>query len=366
MERRTFITTTGALSLSAIAGCIGGNAEPSAEILADPPEGITVSDIDASTDSNELTGDGLVVTGVLENTGSETARIPLIEAVFYDADDVRLGESNNLIQSTDPIASGEKVQFQIFYFGDPAEVARYTLTFSGSTSTSGSTAASAGTETPTRTETSTPEPVSESFFDGFETGDIRTSTRWSLDLQDKVATQPKEADAQIVSESAPDGGSGSLSISVLNGGRAVITSSEQYRWDAPWLVEGMFKPQVRDSRFAYTRIGLYGGEVLLDMAFNTTSVGIQGRNEQVTPVQEDIGEWKDNVWYAYDCEYDGESRYLLTVWEASESRPTSPTAVTTGRPLNDSELPLMIRAYAGGDVTVNHAFIGYQAGESME
>jgi hypothetical protein len=105
---------------------------------------------------------------------------------------------------------------------------------------------------------------------------------------------------------------------------------------------------------------------LLDIDFASTSAGIIGRNEGVNPVQEDIGEWQDDVWYAYDCEYDGESRFLFTVWEASQTRPSSPTAVTTGRTLSDTEMPMMIRAYAGGDIIVNHAFIRYKAGEALE
>jgi hypothetical protein len=360
MERRIFLTTTSALSITAIAGCLGGgNPEPASEIISDPPSGIAVSDISTRTDSSELTGEGLIVTGTLENTRNESVRVPRIDAVFYDADEIRLDDNYNFGETSNTIAPGERVRFEIVHLGDPTEVARFTLAFAGSTPSS-------GTPTETETPTPTPEPVNESFSDDFEAGDIRTSTQWSLNLQDKQATQQKEADAQIMSESAPDGGSGSLSIAVQNGGRAVLTSSEQFRWDAPWLVEGMFKPQVRNNRFAYTRIGLFGSEVLLDMDFSSGTAGITGQNESVNPIQENIGEWQDGVWYAYDCEYDGDSRYQLTVWDTSQTRPTSPTAVTTGRTLSDTEMAMMIRAYAGGDITVNHAFIRFTAGEALE
>lgn len=360
MERRVFLTTTGALSIAAVAGCLGrGNPEPASEIVSDPPAGIAVSDITTRTDSSELTGEGLIVTGTLENTGDVSVRVPRIDAVFYDADDVRLDDSYNFGETSNTIAPGEKVRFEIVHLGEPTEVARFTLAFAGSPPVD-------PTPTATETPTPTPEPVSESFSDDFEAGDIRTSTQWSLGLQDKQATQQNEADAQIVSESAPDGGSGSLAIAVQNGGRAVLTSSEQFRWDAPWLVEGMFNSQVRDSRFAYTRIGLFGGEVLIDMDFSSGTAGITGRDERVNPVEENIGEWQDGVWYAYDCEYDGDSQYQLSVWDTSQTRPSSPTAVATGRTLSDTETTLMIRAYAGGDITVNHAFIRFTAGEALE
>ena len=366
MERRRFLTTTGVLSITAVAGCLGGNPpDPTSEIIVDPPTGIVVSDISTRTESSELTGEGLIVTGTLENIGDETVRIPRIDAVFYNADDVRLDETYNYGESSDRIAPGEKVQFDIVHLGDTTEVARFTLAFAGSTS-----GGPDSSDTPTKTEDETPEetpkPVSESFSDEFESRDIRTSTRWSLNLQDKQATQQKEAEAQIVEEAAPDGGNGSLSVTVRNGGRAVLTSSEEFRWDAPWRVDGMFKPQVQNNRFAYTRIGVFGGEVLLEIDFATSTAGITGRNESVTPVQEDIGEWQEGVWYAYNGEYDGDSRYLFTVWDASETRPESPTAVTTGRTLSDTEMPMMLRAYAGGDVTVNHAFIRYNAGDEVE
>lgn len=356
--------------MTAVAGCLGGNPpEPTSEIIADPPNGIVVSDISTRTESSELTGEGLIVAGTLENTGDEPVHVPRIDAVFYNTDDVRLDETYNYGESSDRIAPGEKVQFDIVRLGDTTEVARFTLAFAGSTSGgsgSSDTPTEAEDETPEETEEETPEPVSESFSDEFESGDIRTSTLWSLNLQDKQATQQKEAEAQIIEEAAPDDGNGSLSVTVRNGGRAVLTSSEEFRWDAPWRVDGMFQPQVRDDRFAYTRIGLFGGEVLLEMDFASAAVGITGRNESVTPVTEDIGEWQDDVWYAYDGQYDGDSRYLLTVWDASETQPESPTAVTTGRTLSDAEMPMMIRAYAGGDITVNHAFISYRAGEALE
>ena len=365
MDRRAFLMTTGALSITTVAGCLGGgNTEPTSEIIADPPTGILVSDITTGTESSELTGDGLLVTGTLENTRDESVRVPRIDAVFYDSGDVRLDDSYNFGETSDRIAPGERVRFEIVYLGDPTEVARFTLAFAGSSP--GPAISSTSTPTETETPTATPEPVSESFSDEFESGDIRTSTQWSLDLQDKQATQETEAEAQIVAESAPDGGTGSLSVTVRDGGRAVLTSSEEVRWDAPWRVEGMFKPQVRNNRFAYTRIGLFGGEVLLDMDFGSATAGITGRNNSVNPVQEDIGEWRDGVWYAYDCEYDGDSRYQLTVWDASQTRPTSPTAVTTGRTLTNTEMAMMIRAYAGGDVTINHAFIRFTAGEALE
>jgi hypothetical protein len=357
--------------MTAVAGCLGGNPpEPTSEIIADPPTGIVVSDISTRTESSELTGEGLIVTGTLENTGDEPVRVPHIDAVFYSADDVRLDDTYNYGETSDRIAPGEKVQFDIVYLGDTTEVARFTLAFAGSTSVGSNPSTDTTTETENETseepEEEPSEPVSESFSDEFVSGDIRTSTQWSLNLQDKQATEQKEAEAQIVEEAAPDGGSGSLSVTVRNGGRAVLTSSEEFRWDAPWRVDGMFKPQVQNNRFAYTRIGLFGGEVLLEIDFASSMAGITGRNESVTPVQEDIGEWQDGVWYAYNGEYDGDSRYLLTVWDASEARPESPTAVTTGRTLSDTEMPMMIRAYAGGDVTVNHAFIRYNAGEELE
>jgi hypothetical protein len=240
-------------------------------------------------------------------------RVPRIDAVFYAADDVRLDDSYNCRETSNTIGPGEKVRFEIVYLGNPADVTRFTLSFADSTPG----ASTSPTPTETQTPTSTPEPVNESFSDDFDEGDIRTSTLWSLDLEDKMTTQQKEADAQIVSEPSPDGGNGSLSFAVQNGGRTVLTSSDQFRWNTPWLVEGMFKPQVRNNRFAHTRIGVFGGEVLLDMDFSSASTGITGRNESVNPVREDIGEWRDDVWYSYDCEYDGESRYQLTLWKAS-------------------------------------------------
>ena len=367
MKRRTLLSTTGILSTAAIAGCLGGgSSEPDYEIITDLPENIAVSDIKTERFSSELVGDGLTVTGTLENTGDEPTGLPRIGATFYGEGDVQL-DTDAEGGLFDSIGPGEKVQFSLVYLGDPEKVTRYTLSFPEVVSTSLDSSNDNQTDTEdSEEETPTPEPVSESFSDDFETGDIRTSRRWSLNLQDKMATEQKEADAEIVAESAPDGGDGSLSVTVRNGGRAVLTSSEEFRWDAPWLVEGLFKPQVRNNRFANTRIGLFGGEVLLDIDFASASAGIIGRNGSVNPVQEDIGEWQDDVWYAYDCEYDGESRFLFTVWEASQTRPSSPTAVTTGRTLSDTEMPMMVRAYAGGDITVNHAFIRYKAGEALE
>lgn len=253
----------------------------------------------------------------------------------------------------------------VLYLDDPGsgesrEVA--TLTYSGTPNQHSE--AQTPTQTPTETPTPTPEPVNESFRADFEGGDIRTSREWTLSLQDKSATPKKEADAKIVDESGPDDGSGSLSISANNGGRVVATTSDQYQWNAPWVVEGMFKPEIRDSRFANTRIGLLGGEILLTMDFHRTTVKIEGGPVKAGPT--DIGEWKSGSWYGYDCEYDGESTYALTVWELSSARPERPTAaVQAGRIVNPRTAPLQLRAYAGGDISVNHAYISYNAGEAL-
>jgi hypothetical protein len=109
MDRRVFLTTTGALSMTAVAGCFGGgNPQPTSEIIAGPPTGIAVSDISTRTDSSELTGEGLIVTGTLENTGDESVRVPRIDAVFYAGDDVRLDDSYNFGETSDRIAPGGK------------------------------------------------------------------------------------------------------------------------------------------------------------------------------------------------------------------------------------------------------------------
>lgn len=216
------------------------------------------------------------------------------------------------------------------------------------------------------TPTATPEPVSDSFVDEFETGAIRDSSLWSLTLTDKRATRQKEATAEIVTESAPDGGNHSLSFSVQNGGRATATTRETYRWDAPWLVEGLFKPVLRNNRFASAYIGLLGGEVVLQLEFNRQLAKIVPRNFFVESSQTEIGEWRNDVWYAYDCEYDGESQYTCTIWEAAQPRPTSPTVTTTGKQPGNGTLPLSLAAYAGGDIAVNHAYIRYSAGEALK
>jgi hypothetical protein len=214
------------------------------------------------------------------------------------------------------------------------------------------------------TPTATPETVSDSFVDEFETGAIRDGSRWSLRLTDKPATRQKEAEAQIVTETAPDGGNNSLSFNVQNGGRATATTTETYRWDAPWLVEGLFKPTLRNNRFASAYVGLLGGEVVLQFEFNRHLAKFAAPNSFVDSAQADIGEWKTDVWYAYDCEYDGESQYACTIWEASQSRPASPTVTTTGNQPGNGTRPLSLAAYAGGDISVNHAFVRYSIGEA--
>ncbi|KPN31958.1 hypothetical protein SY89_02715 [Halolamina pelagica] len=200
MERRKYLLSAGTVAVSAVAGCLGGGSvEPTFEIIADPPTQVQVTDITAEPDSSELTGEGLVVSGTLENTGDVDIRVPRIDAVFYGEEDVRLDDSYNFGETSETIAPGEKVRFEVVYLGDPSEVSRYTLAFSDSTPGYSTTSTPTDTETPTPT----PEPVEESFSDGFETVEIDSSPDWTLDLRDKRATSQLEADARIVAESAP-------------------------------------------------------------------------------------------------------------------------------------------------------------------
>lgn len=362
INRRNFVVLTAGLSLTGLAGCTGNaRRNPTYEVLAEPPTGLTYTDIETSTDESDLLGEMFVITGTLENTGSQGMEIPLIIGEAYTSDEVKLGEATNGIQPGNLIGPGERVRFTIEIATETDDVERFTLEFRGEDGP-----ATSSTPTPTETATPTPEPVNESFYAGFESGDIRTSTVWGLQLQDKRATQQVEAEAAIIEETGPDGGNGSLSFGVRNGGRATASTSEAYRWDAPFRVDGAFKLDVVMDRFAHTRIGLFGGEILLDIDVPNTTVGIDGRNERVDPVRTDIGEWKNGVWYLYDCEYDGDGRHILTVWEGSTARPDSPTAVTRGQPLDDTQLPLVITNYAGGDITANHAFIRYTAGDALQ
>lgn len=361
INRRKFVASTTGLSIVGLAGCSGNSQQNlEYEIVAEPPAGLVYTDIKSSTDESDLLGEVFVITGTLENTDSVEMDVPEIIGTAYTADDVMLGDATNGAQRGDTIAPGEKVRFTIKISTEADDVGQYSLEFIGE---------EAPTVEPTPSESETesppPEPVNESFYDDFDSGDIRTSTQWQLNLIDKQATEMVEADASIVSESGPDDGNGSLSFAVQNGGRATATSSEVYRWDAPFLVEGAFKLDVRMDRFAHTRIGLFGGEVLIDIDIPNTSAGIDSRNGRVDFVRTDIGEWKDGVWYLYDCEYDGDGRYSLTLWEESSDRSNQPTAVTRGQPLDDTELPIVITNYAGGDITANHAFIRYTAGDAL-
>lgn len=361
LNRRKFVAAAAGTSILGLAGCTGtAQSSPVYEVIAEPPTGLAYGDIETSTEDSDLLGELFVITGTLENTSEQEMEIPLIIGVAYTSDDIRLARATNGAQPGRPIGPGERVRFKIEIATETDDVGQFTLEFRGESPPA------ASTETPTETPTPVPEPVSESFYDGFEAGDIRTSTEWALRLQDKRATQQVEAEAIIIDETGPDGGNGSLSFRVQDGGRATVTTSETYRWDAPFLVEGAFKLDVRANRFSHTRIGLFGGEILIDIDIPRTSAGIDSRNERVDLVRTDIGEWKNGVWYLYDCAYDGEGRFSLTVWEESTTRPSTPTAVTRGVPLDDSELPLTITNYAGGDITANHAFIRYTAGEALE
>lgn len=363
INRRNFVASTTALSIAGLAGCSGNSQQsPEHEVLTEPPAGLEYSDIESSRDESDLLGEVFVITGTLENTNSVEMKVPEIIGTAYTTDDVMLGDATNGAQLGDSIGPGEKVRFTIKISTEADDVGQYSLEFIGREVP---TVDQTPSQTETETENPPPEPVSESFYDGFESGNIKTSTQWQLSLIDKQATELVEADASIVGEAGPDGGSGSLSFRVQNGGRATATSSNAYRWDAPFLVEGAFKLDVRMDRFAHTRVGLFGGEILIDVDIPNTFVGINSRNERADFVRTDVGEWKDGVWYLYDCEYDGDGRYSLTVWEESSDRPDQPTAVTRGEPLGDAELPLVITNYAGGDITANHAFIRYTAGEEL-
>jgi hypothetical protein len=81
-----------------------------------------------------LVGDGLTVTGTLENTGDEPTGLPRIGATFYGEGDVQL-DTDAEGGLFDSIGPGEKVQFSLVYLGDPENVTRYTLSFPGVEST---------------------------------------------------------------------------------------------------------------------------------------------------------------------------------------------------------------------------------------
>ena len=371
MKRRTLLTTTGTVSITTLAGCLsllGG--EPSLEVIADPPSGFSYSDIETREASSELLGESLIVQGTLENVGDESSRPASIRGVFYNEDDVQIGDDIHHTGTSDSVAPGGKVQFKLHYFGDPSEVARYTIHFGGDSSdeTSNETIEETPEETPDETTEETPEPSSEYFSDDWANGQYTSDPKWN------VSGDGERGYVEIVSESAPDGGDYSLSLVGDSGGGASASTHQDLRFDVEWLTEALFKPVTitdRNHFRLYLDADFSGPFNAIGVVVNIGFRDGPGETELTTPnisgglIQNSepgiVIDWEENRWYHLKCHHDGDGVYRLKVWDADQTEPSEYQTQSVGETAGTGRSKFSISQYVarGQGNRTNIAQISY-------
>jgi len=354
MNRRTLLSTTGALSVTIVAGCLGNDSsEPDYEIITDLPENIGVSDIKTEAFSTDL-GDGLTVTGTLENTGDESTELPRIEAIFYGEGDVQLDDDveTNTFKSIGP---DERVQFSFSYIGDPEEVTHYTLSFPDVESTTPDSSGESQTdegETPTSEDE--PELSSEQFSDDWADGQYTSNPKWN------IRGDGERGYVEIVPEPSPDGGSNSFSLVGDRGGGSLAYTHQDLRFDVEWLTEAVFKPVTITNRnnFRFYLDSDFSGSfnsigIVINVGFRDgpgetqlTTPNISGDHIQSSEPGIVIN-WQENQWYKLKCYHDGDGVYRLKVWETGQAEPPEYQTQSVGSTGGAEKSKLAISQYVG-------------------
>lgn len=367
MKRRVLLTTTGTVSIASLAGCLsllGG--EPTFEIIGEPPSNFNYSDIETREDSSELLGDALIVQGTLENTGDEYSQPASVQGVFYNENDVRIGDDTHRRGTFDSVAPGGKVQFKLHYFGDPSEVARYTLHFGGDSAEDTSTETIE--ETPEESSEETPEPSSEHFYDDWGNGQYTSDPKWN------VRGDGERGYIEIVSEVGPDGGNYSLSLVGDSGGGAQASTHQNLRFDVEWLAEMLFKPVTitdRNQFRLYLDADFSGPFNAIGVVINIGFRDGPGDTELATPnisgghIQNSepgiVIDWEENQWYHLKCHHDGDGVYRLKIWAEGQSEPSGYQTQSVGDTAGTGRSNLAINQYVarGQENRTNVAHISY-------
>lgn len=351
MKRRTLLTTTGTVSMTTFAGCLSlSGGEPSFEVIGDPPSHFRYSDIETRGASSELLGESLIVQGTLENIGDEYSRPVSVRGVFYNEDDVRLGDDVHRTGTFESVAPGGKVLFKLHYFGDPSEVARYTVHFGGDSSEE--TATGTIEETPEETPEEPPEPSSEYFSDDWENGQYTSDPKWN------VGGDGERGYIEIVSESAPGGGNYSLSLVGDSGGGASASTHQDLRFDVEWLTEALFKPVTitdRNHFRLYLDADFSGPFNAIGVVINIGFRDGPGETELTTPnisgglIQNSepgiVIDWEENRWYHLKCHHDGDGVYRLKVWDADQTEPSEYQTQSVGETAGTGRSKFSISQY---------------------
>ncbi|MDJ1434272.1 hypothetical protein [Halostagnicola sp. A-GB9-2] len=360
MERRKFIATTMMAGVStSFAGCSENDSVPEETDGTDDPEESGTSD-NGSEDTDGEEPEIEVTLSVETNDVIEIAETKATltgEVVEVDGADSAEGyfewrQNDGEWSDTDPesVEAGSEFSTELMDIDDATEYEFRAVVQEADETDKGESK-----------QFETDELIDISFSDDWENGNF-TDPLWE-------GTEHYDTGyIEVVDESTPDGGSHALS-SYSDGGLS-IASEKEFRWDAAWAFETLFKVPDELGDRMYWRYNLCGDDQLtVNLGFHDRGLG--ATEGQLSPnlsgeLLDNSGgnidvDWEEGEWYHAKCHHDGEGVYSLKVWQSDEAEPSSYQITGTGATPSSEESPINMDPHvAWTDMRVNVAYISYE------
>lgn len=191
--------------------------------------------------------------------------------------------------------------------------------------------------------------------------------------------------AELVDRSVPDGGSSAIRIRETTGGGTAGTiglgADRAFGgWDGAWTLTGLYFSGAAPLNVPFQKSAVYAAydpetrakPVSVGLGFTTGSGAIipfriRGSVVDTVELATDPG-WQSDTWYRYEVSHDGDGEFVGRLWPAGESRPSEPTARSTGSPPPSG--PRIFAASVNGaraaPLAVDHAAITWDGTDSLD